>query len=84
VGCCIDVYSTCLSDEFDDHPYYGVVAEIAAKYGYSIDEVREVCLIHQRQLSEGRFPGGATEGYVSVLSKIEVALSSCRREAKDE
>ena len=50
LGCCIDIYSTCISSQFENHPYKDIVADSAKIAGRDIKEFRRICLDHQREI----------------------------------
>jgi hypothetical protein len=52
LGCCEDIHSTCASDNFEDNPYFGIVADAAKSERMSISPFRVLCL--QQQISAGK------------------------------
>jgi len=54
LGCCEDIYSTCASDSFADHPYRDIVEDAARKENCEPDEFRRICIQHQLEIIEER------------------------------
>ena len=70
LGCCVDIYSTCLSADFDDHPYRGIVEQAARHESLGVARARRICLEHQRRVIEQRFPDGDYGLYRRVYDRI--------------
>lgn len=54
LGCCEDIYSTCATDSFTDHPYRDIVEQAAAREGYDVNVFRKICVEHQLQVIRER------------------------------
>jgi hypothetical protein len=60
-GCAHDIYGTCAEDDFDSHPYKGIVQEAASIERISGEDFRKVCVEDQvrilnLQLEESESP----------------------------
>lgn len=72
LGCCDDIYSTCASVDFDDHPYKILVAAAAESEGLSVNEFRLLCL--RQQIDAGRMritQEHDAERYRARLARLE-------------
>jgi hypothetical protein len=77
LGCCIDIYSTCISSKFESHPYLDIVEEVARVEKLSVKVARRVALEHQREIADELIYKGFAMQYSSVLTRIALALECC-------
>lgn len=74
-GCCLDIASTCISDDFEGHPYFDIVEEAAEHEDRFINEARRICLIHQLEtINETKIHEKKIE-YSKLKSNIEEQIS---------
>jgi hypothetical protein len=70
LGCCIDIYSTSLDDDFDENPFNDIVCEVAKRENLGIDEARSICLKHQSELADRKYKETGDARYRGVIDKI--------------
>jgi hypothetical protein len=75
LGCCIDIYSTCMSTEFMAHPYKDIVEDAAQKVDLDMMVFRKICLEHQKKIIIERIDGKGGTHYNELLKKIDVLLN---------
>jgi hypothetical protein len=71
LGCCIDIYTTCLCEDFDHHPFQGIVAEAAKLAGMNLAEFRYRCLKHQLEVARVRFCESEDARYREAVDRIQ-------------
>ena len=79
LGCCEDIYSTCVASDFKSHPYHDIVVDAAAVEGVSVQAFRRTCVEHQLELLTQR---GEMEvsNYSARLAVITAALSDSSKD----
>ena len=70
LGCCIDIYSTFLDDDFGENPFNDIVREVAKRENLEIDEARSLCLKHQSELADRKYKETGDVRYRGVIDKI--------------
>lgn len=75
LGCCIDIYATCLSRDFNEHPYREIVGQVAAQESLEVTEARRICLDHQLRILEERSPSSEHGRYTEVYHQIHDLLA---------
>ena len=79
LGCCEDIHSTCASDDFDSHPYKGIVEEAAKHEGYTVNEFRIICLQHQLRSGRERLQKEQDVArYNDRLKRLELLLEQSK------
>jgi hypothetical protein len=71
LGCCIDIYSTCLSEYFDEHPYKSLVDEVASLEKLKTSNIRDICLKHQSEIASRRLVETGDARYGEVIQRIQ-------------
>ena len=82
LGCCIDIYSTCLSDRFEEDPYREIVEDAAKLAGYELDAFRRACLEHQLEIAQCRFARSRNRCYKKVMQRIRQLVDSLENRSK--
>ena len=77
LGCCIDIYSTCLKDEFQNHPYYDLVEDIAKLEGLNVSELRKIALIHQFEIAGKNLPDNVKSHYLKKIQNLLLSIEVC-------
>lgn len=74
LGCCIDIYSACLSTDFAEHPYRDFLEAIGRREGLTLDSLRTICLEHQLRLATSRAEHAPDDRYESPRQRLRLLL----------
>lgn len=78
LGCCIDVYGACRSDEFSTHPYADFVQDAACVEGMEVSQFRDACLRHQLKIMKENPNAYRDPQFARIRAGIESILSENR------
>jgi hypothetical protein len=76
LGCCEDIYSTCASENFESHPFLGLVEDAAKKENITVAEYRVECLRQQLKAAEERRNREGTSKYDERAKNLTQLLKS--------
>ncbi|CAN5300899.1 hypothetical protein BH10ACI1_BH10ACI1_29740 [soil metagenome] len=74
LGCCLDYQTVAISEQFEDHPFYGLFKDLAKEKSSTPTKLRLICLQHQemilRDKSSETESSDTTRSINQLLTKI--------------